>query len=127
MSALSDASTHLAGLHEQLPAPGADALAALRETGREGFAAQGLPHTKLEEWRYTSLAALAKVPFALPARRDISRSDLESVASPVSACSLHGFVDGRYDPALSALGAGAEPYIASLSSLSGSELGEAVA
>lgn len=125
MSALSEASTHLAGLHAQVAAPASDALAALRETGREGFAAQGLPHTKLEEWRYTNLAALAKVPFALPARRGISRSDLESVAFPVFACSLHVFVDGRYDPTLSALGAGAEPYVASLSSLSGAELDEA--
>ena len=38
---------------------GSGALANLREEGRVAFAEQGLPHTKLEEWRYTRVAPLA--------------------------------------------------------------------
>jgi len=43
----------------------ADAYAALRRAGREAFAASGLPDTRREEWRYTSLAALAAQEFVL--------------------------------------------------------------
>ena len=42
-----------------------DALAPLRRAGREAFAASGLPDTRREEWRYTSLAPLATHDFAL--------------------------------------------------------------
>ena len=46
-----------------------DAFSALRRAAREAFAASGLPDTSREEWRYTSLAALAAHEFALaPAR-----------------------------------------------------------
>ena len=118
MSALSDASARLLGLHDQLTARGGDALTELRQNGRDQFAALGLPHTKLEEWHYTNLAPLAKLRFALPEPREISRADLESAAFPVFACSLHVFVDGFYDPALSALGSGAELRVESLARLS---------
>jgi Fe-S cluster assembly protein SufD len=42
-----------------------DAFAALRRAGREAFAASGLPDTAREEWRYTSLAALAAQEWTL--------------------------------------------------------------
>jgi len=42
-----------------------DAYAALRRAGREAFAASGLPDTVREEWRYTSLGALAAQDFVL--------------------------------------------------------------
>ena len=42
---------------------------------------------------------------------------MEAVAFPVFACSLHVFVDGRYEPHLSALGATSEVHVESLAEL----------
>jgi Fe-S cluster assembly protein SufD len=58
VSALTAASARLLALCDAAAAR-ADAFAALRRAGREAFAASGLPDTAREEWRYTSLAALA--------------------------------------------------------------------
>ena len=117
MSDLEAATAHLLALQEQASARADAPLAALHGRGRDHFAAAGLPHTKLEEWRYTSLAPLARARFALPERRDVVRSELERVAIPVFACSLYVFVDGHYDPALSALGAEADPHVDSVRAL----------
>ena len=110
MSALDEARSRLLALHERVAETGPAWLAPLRRSGAETFAAEGLPHTKLEEWRYTNLAGLAKLRFDLPEpdRTAVSRTDLETLASPVFACSLHVFVDGFYAPELSALGAHVE-------------------
>ena len=81
------------------------AAAALRRSGREAFAAQGLPHTRLEEWRYTSLAPLAALDWRLPAAgaSEIARDAVEALASPVFACGLLVFANGRFVPELSTL------------------------
>ena len=63
MSALATASARLLALCDS--AARGDALAALRRAGREAFAASGLPEPSREDWRYTSLAALAGHEFAL--------------------------------------------------------------
>ena len=63
MSALATANARLLALCDA--AARGDALAALRRAGREAFAASGLPETTREEWRYTSLTALATHDFAL--------------------------------------------------------------
>lgn len=77
-------------------------LAARRSHALACFREQGLPHTKLEAWRYTSLAALARTDFALPsAAGQVTRADLERVCFPVFACSLYVFLDGRYREDLS--------------------------
>lgn len=84
-------------------------LAALRGEAAEQFAALGLPDTRQEEWRYTSLAALAKIPFApAPPGGEVGREQLEERCLPVFACSAYVFVDGRFAPALSAPGSQAE-------------------
>jgi len=78
-------------------------LARLREEARSAFAERGLPHTKLEDWRYTNVTPLAKVPFELaegPARR-VEGREIEARSFPVFACSVFVFVDGRYQPELS--------------------------
>jgi Fe-S cluster assembly protein SufD len=79
-------------------------LASLRADALASFREQGLPHSRLEEWRYTSVQPLARVPFALagPPQRAVARDDLEHHAFPVFACSVYVFVNGRFDPALSA-------------------------
>ena len=77
-------------------------LAELREAARSAFADNGLPHRKLEEWRYTNLAPLAQVEFiAAPSGHSVSREDVERISIPVFACSLCVFVDGRHAPELS--------------------------
>src|SRR5262249_11314366 len=78
-------------------------LAALRREAIDAFAAAGLPHTRLEEWRYTNVAPLARVPFELargPAAA-VSREALEEGSFPVYACSVFVFVDGVHRPELS--------------------------
>jgi hypothetical protein len=47
------------------------ALTGLREQARAVFGSQGLPGPKREEWRFTPLRALAKVPF-VPASHDVA-------------------------------------------------------
>ncbi|HEU4429949.1 MAG TPA: Fe-S cluster assembly protein SufD [Myxococcota bacterium] len=63
MSALDPANARLLALCERA-AQRTDALAPLRRAGRDAFAASGLPDTRREEWRYTSLAPLAALDWA---------------------------------------------------------------
>lgn len=73
-----------------------DALAAVRTAGRDAFLDAGLPHTKLEEWRYTHLAPLASLKLELPLDdAPVDRGLLESLATPVFACGLAVFANGR--------------------------------
>jgi len=90
---------------ESLGAAEAPAVAALRRAGLEAFAAQGLPTTRLEEWRYTSLAELAAHDWGLPgaAAPEVTRDLVETLASPVFACGLLVFANGRFVPGLSTL------------------------
>jgi Fe-S cluster assembly protein SufD len=122
MSALEQARDHHLSLFERFVAARSDEPAWLRSLRREAaahFGELGLPHTKLEEWRYTNVAPLAKLPFELcaPGEASAARSEIEAVAFPVFACSLHVFVDGRYEPRLSALGAASEVHVESLAEL----------
>jgi Fe-S cluster assembly protein SufD len=77
-------------------------LAAQRRAAIAAFAERGLPSTRLEEWRYTNVAPLARIPFEpadAPVR--VEREAVEALAIPVFACTLFVFVDGRYRPELS--------------------------
>lgn len=78
-------------------------LASLREEALARFAEQGFPSTRLEEWRYTNVTPLAGPRFeragAEPA--PVSREAVEALSSPVFACSVFVFVDGRFRPELS--------------------------
>ncbi|HKA14331.1 MAG TPA: Fe-S cluster assembly protein SufD [Myxococcota bacterium] len=76
-------------------------LAAHRRAALAAFASRGLPSTREEEWRYTNLAPFAAVPFALAEPARVSRADLEELATPLFACSLYAFANGRAEPALS--------------------------
>ncbi len=78
-------------------------LGALRREARAAFAERGLPSTRLEEWRYTNLTPLARIPFepAGAGAERVTREAIEAVAAPVFACSLFVFVDGRHRPELS--------------------------
>jgi len=81
-------------------------VARLRREARDVFAEQGLPHAKMEEWRYTNLDALAGIDFADPPAEPgtsagVDRATVEALSFPVFACSLYVFVNGRFAPDLS--------------------------
>jgi Fe-S cluster assembly protein SufD len=76
-------------------------LAAHRRDALAAFAARGLPTTREEEWRYTSLAPLAALPLSLAGAARIERAVLEELATPLFACSLYAFANGLALPALS--------------------------
>ena len=81
-----------------------DWLGRLRSDALASFGERGLPHTRLEEWRYTNVAPLAKTPFEIGSDpvAGVTRETLESLAFPLFACSLHVFVNGRFAPEFSA-------------------------
>lgn len=109
-------------LAEKFAAERADDDAWLRDLRAESlarFADQGFPNTKQEEWRYTRVTPMAEVPFQLgcPATTPVTRSAIEDKASPVFARSLYVFVDGRFEPALSALATRTDVHVESLRAL----------
>jgi Fe-S cluster assembly protein SufD len=88
--------------------PGDDAVAAQRAAAFELFAKEGLPHRRIEEWKYTDLRALMREakPLATP-------PDAAAKARAKTAGALVGdvetrrlvFVDGAFAPELSDLSA----------------------
>jgi Fe-S cluster assembly protein SufD len=76
-------------------------LTRLRRDAIQRFADQGFPTTRLEDWKYTDVTPIAKLPFhvatALPARGD--REVVE--AARFGTGSRLVFVNGRYLPELS--------------------------
>lgn len=84
--------------------PGAPQVQALREAAFRRFAAVGLPHRRIEEWKYTDLRALLREarPLALPpapAARAAAKDAGKSLAD-IDARRLL-FVDGRFVAELS--------------------------
>ncbi|MFZ2853198.1 MAG: Fe-S cluster assembly protein SufD [Rhodocyclaceae bacterium] len=84
-------------------------LAQLREQALQRFAASGFPTLRDEDWKYTSVAQIADGDFQLQAATG-SAADGAGLAELVDALALPGahllvFVDGRYTPGLSRLGA----------------------
>ncbi len=81
-------------------------LADLRQAGLDIYKRKGLPTPKVEAWKYTNLGGLAKTEFK-PAALDVTVAADKLPLS--SALSLDGvalvFVNGRFAPELSDLGA----------------------
>ena len=81
--------------------PGGGAVASLREDAFKRFDASGLPHRRIEEWKYTDLRALMREakPLAGPAAPDwtAAGAGLSSMLSGVNAA-LVTIVNGRYAP-----------------------------
>ncbi len=86
--------------------PGKGAVAALRENAFKQFDACGLPHRRVEEWKYTDLRALMRdaPPLALPpdAAAKARVKDAGKQLSGVEARRVV-FVDGAFAPELSDL------------------------
>ena len=86
--------------------PGKGAVAALREDAFRAFEARGLPHRRVEEWKYTDLRALMRdaLPLAPPpdATAKARAKDAGKLLAGVD-CRRLMFVDGAFVPELSDL------------------------
>jgi Fe-S cluster assembly protein SufD len=91
--------------------PGADGVAAARESAFRRFAAEGLPHRRVEEWKYTDLRALMREARPLAGPPDVAGVARAKDAGPLLrrvAARRIVFVDGAFAPGLSDLD-GLEP------------------
>lgn len=87
--------------------PGGKAIAAMRARALEAFTREGLPHRRVEDWKYTDLRALmreALPPAAAPdkAARDRAAKVLKTLPDGMRRLVL---VDGAFAPQLSDVGA----------------------
>lgn len=81
---------------------GAKAIGA-RRAAMSRFAAVGLPHRRIEEWKYTDLRATLKDAFAPAAAATLSADALKAAMGPLAAVDGDRivFVDGHFDASLS--------------------------
>jgi Fe-S cluster assembly protein SufD len=79
----------------------------LRREALARFAELGFPTTRLEEWKYTNVAPLARIPFRLAADagRGLTAAALAAAAPVATPGPQLVFVNGRYAPELSTAGA----------------------
>jgi len=80
-------------------------LAPLRRAGMERFAETGFPSSRDEEWRFTPLAPVTRRAFAPagPARRALTRAELDRHVFGHPEWPALVFVNGRFAPELSSL------------------------
>jgi Fe-S cluster assembly protein SufD len=86
--------------------PGMGAVAALRADAFKQFERVGLPHRRVEEWKYTDLRALMREAYPPAARRDASaKANAKAAGNILSGfdCRRLVFVDGAFAPDLSDL------------------------
>jgi len=86
--------------------PGQGAVAKLREQAFERFEARGLPHRRVEEWKYTDLRALMREMAPLAAPPDVAAKARAKEAGGLLAgveTRRIVFVDGAFVPELSDL------------------------
>jgi Fe-S cluster assembly protein SufD len=98
--------------------PGRGAIASLRENAFKQFDAKGLPHRRIEEWKYTDLRGLMREakPLAAPPDAQAKRR-AKDAAQALSGleCRKITFVDGVFVPELSDLHAESGLRISSMS------------
>jgi len=101
--------------------PGSAAIRKLRVDAMGRFSALGLPHRRIEEWKYTDLRSLMKELLPAPSGKapQLTHADVDAVLGPLASVPAHRvvFVDGRYAPDLSALVANGGVSVASLATL----------
>jgi len=88
--------------------PGGGPVAALRESAFRSFDAHGLPHRRIEEWKYTDLRALMREAKPLAAPPDAAaKARAKAAPCPIGdvECRRIVFVNGAFVPELSDLGA----------------------
>jgi Fe-S cluster assembly protein SufD len=78
----------------------------VRKAAIHRFAELGFPTTKNEEWKYTNVSPIARVPFQPVSERETKRSVVDLPAYPILTEEIAGtrlvFVDGQYSQSLSA-------------------------
>ncbi|WP_291006535.1 Fe-S cluster assembly protein SufD [Hyphomicrobium sp.] len=101
--------------------PGGAEIRKLRLDAMGRFGSLGLPHRRIEAWKYTDLRGLMKDALPPPARRipHVTHTDIDAALGPLAAVPAHRvvFVDGQYAPDLSALVADGAVSVASLATL----------
>ena len=88
--------------------PGKGPVAALREGAFRSFDAKGLPHRRVEEWKYTDLRALMREAKPLAAPPDAAaKARAKAMPCPIGdvECRRITFVNGVFVPELSDLAA----------------------
>ena len=85
--------------------PGGAAAKSARAEAIGRFTALGLPHRRIEEWKYTDLRAAVKeaLPLAVGDHAEFSAADLDAALGPLAGIDAHRitFVNGRYRAELS--------------------------
>src|SRR5262245_31398116 len=80
--------------------PGGQAVAAARKAAIGSFAAHGLPHRRIEQWKWTDLRSALKeaLPPAVDERRELSPSQIDAALEELADLDTHRrvFVDGRH-------------------------------
>jgi Fe-S cluster assembly protein SufD len=78
----------------------------IRKAAISRFAELGFPTTQHEEWKYTSVAPIVKVPFMTADNQPggLTKESLSLHTLGQAACAQLVFVNGRYSPALSSIG-----------------------
>jgi len=88
--------------------PGGSAVAEARKAAIGAFAALGLPHRRIEQWKYTDLRSAVKeaLPPAVRATVQADPRDIDAALEGLAALDCHRvvFVDGTYAPGLSTPG-----------------------
>jgi Fe-S cluster assembly protein SufD len=97
--------SNLARLAAEVETGGPSWLGRLRRSALERFEKLGLPPTTLEEWRQTSVAAIASTRFerASAAGRAVSKAELATLPLADLGCPRIVFVNGIHVPELSGI------------------------
>lgn len=93
-------------LEDHLPGRGAAWLDHARRDALDWFADRGFPTARDEDWKYTNTAAIERRPMkAVTARGSVSADQVRGLVFAELPCHLLVFLDGRFDPTFSSLGA----------------------
>src|SRR5437867_3730462 len=81
-------------------------LRRIREEAISRFAELGFPTTRMEDWKYTSVAPITRIPFkpAVYALNGWTSNRLSDFAFQEIACALLVFINGHFSPELSSIG-----------------------
>ncbi len=78
-------------------------LRRIRKAAIARFDALGFPGTRHEDWRFTNLSGLAKIPFQPAAEVQLNPSELTRLTGDIGDCHEFVLVNGRYEAELSNL------------------------
>ena len=99
--------SHFARLEEKLGRDGDAWLHKVRKDAIGRFAELGFPTTRLEEWKYTNVAPIARIPFQAAELRWDGLAEERPAELPLAhsafsdCCSRIVFINGHYSPQLS--------------------------